>query len=518
MNVSDQQTKTAQTHDTPNGALPSHERAASRSIPRRRSWHIQARAAAAVVAGRASGALARRLRLGGGTSLPGLVARRIDPDIATYLGAQLQHGSAVITGTNGKTTTSGLVAYVLRSAGIRIWRNREGANLVRGVTAALIIRARPTGMLRRHGNAAAVFEVDEAAFPQVVAEVQPRVIAVTNLFRDQLDRYGEVDTVAERWRSALATLSPSTRLVFNADDPTVAALARSDEQVANAIYFGVEEAMLAQAATTDVDAAGVVEVVDTRTCARCGASLDFTLRFYSHIGHWACPACGYARPRPRIFARAISADGLAGTRFTLVTPDGEREVRVNLPGLYNVYNALAAAAVGYAMGVDLTSTATALERFTPAFGRAERIEANGRTVHLLLAKNPTGLNEVLRALATTAVPTRQPQLLLLLNDRAADGEDVSWIWDADVEQVARLDARISVGGTRAYDLALRLKYAGAIAEHVEPDIPQALAWALEQTPQGETLYVIPTYTALLAVRGELERQGFAPHFWEQQDA
>jgi lipid II isoglutaminyl synthase (glutamine-hydrolysing) len=520
MSLSEQQTTTAQTHDTPIGAPSTQDSPpASRSIPPRRSWRIQARAAAAVVAGRASGALARRLRLGGGTSLPGLVARRIDPDIATYLGAQLQHGSAVITGTNGKTTTSGLVAYVLRAAGIRIWRNREGANLMRGVTAALIIRARPNGMLRRHGNAAAVFEVDEAAFPQVIAEVQPRVIAVTNLFRDQLDRYGEVDTVAERWRNALATLPPATRLVLNADDPTVAALARTDDQVERAIYFGVEEAMPSQA-TSDVDAPGVVEVVDTRTCPRCGAPLDFTRRFYSHIGHWRCLGCGYARPRPQIAARAISADGLDGTRFTLVTPNGEREVRVNLPGLYNVYNALAAAAVGYAMGVDLASTATALGRFTPAFGRAERIEANGRTVHLLLAKNPTGLNEVLRALASarTSPSLRQPHLLLLLNDHAADGKDVSWIWDADVEQIAGLGGHVSVSGTRAYDLALRLKYAGVPTARVEPDIPQALAQALEQTPEGDTLYIVPTYTALLAVRGELERQGFAPHFWEQQDA
>ena len=519
MNISETEAQlTTEHNNSPSGrGLSAPDKSsASRSIPRRRSWRIQARAAAAVVAGRASGAIARRLRLGGGTSLPGLVARRIDPDIAMYLGAQLKHGSVVITGTNGKTTTSGLVAYVLRAAGMRVWRNREGANLARGVTAALIIRARPNGMLRRGGNAAAVFEVDEAAFPQVVAEVQPRVIAVTNLFRDQLDRYGEVDTVAERWRNALA--KQPAQLVLNADDPSVAALARSDEEVARTLYFGVEDAMPARPATTDVAAAGVVEVVDTRTCPRCGAPLDFTLRFYSHIGHWRCPSCGYARPRPQIVARAISPDGLSGTRFTLVTPTGEREVRINLPGLYNVYNALAAAAVGQAMSADLAPIATALERFTPAFGRAERIEANGRTVHLLLAKNPTGLNEVLRALTTTRLSTHQPQLLLLLNDHAADGEDVSWIWDADLEQVAALGARITVSGTRAYDLALRLKYAGAPAERTEPDSAKALAWALDQTPEGETLFVVPTYTALLAVRGELERQGFAPHYWEQQDA
>lgn len=485
--------------------------------PRRdaQSWRWQARAAAAVVAGRASGALARRLRRGAGTSLPGLVARRLDPDIVRYLAAQLRHGSVVITGTNGKTTTSGLAAYVLRAGGLRIWRNREGANLARGITAALIIRARPTGRLRWQGNAACVFEVDEAAFPQVVAEAQPRAVVVTNLFRDQLDRYGEVDTVAERWREALRVLGAETRLVLNADDPTVAALAEG-ERAAHALYFGVEDAPANGAngpAETDT---AVPEVIDTRTCPRCRAPLTYSQRFYSHVGHWACPGCGYVRPHPAVFARAIVPDGFDGMRFSLVTPAGEREVRIGLPGLYNVYNALAAAATGVAMGYDAPEAAAALSRFMPAFGRAERIQVDGREVRLLLAKNPTGLNEVLRALAATGT---RPQMLMLLNDHAADGEDVSWIWDAGLEQVAKIaPASLTVSGTRAYDLALRLKYAGAPASMIEPEVPRALDLALARTPEGETLYIVPTYTAMLAVRAELERRGYAPHYWEQRDA
>ena len=473
----------------------------------------QARAAAAVIAGRASGALARRLRRGAGTSLPGLVARRVDPAIARYLAAQLRHGCVVITGTNGKTTTSGLVAYVLRTGGLRVWRNREGANLTRGITAALIIRARPTGRLRWQGNAAAVFEVDEAAFPQVIAEVQPRAVVVTNLFRDQLDRYGEVDTVAERWRDALTAISADTRLVLNADDPAVAALA-DGARAAHALYFGIEDAPAGEQADTSSVAP---EVVDTRTCPRCRAPLTYAVRFYSHIGHWACPACGYARPRPAVFARAIEHDGFDGMRFSLVTPSGARAGRIALPGLYNVYNALAAVAAGVAMGYDTAAATEALARFTPAFGRAERIQVGGREVRLLLAKNPTGLNEVLRALAAAGA---HPHLLMLLNDHAADGEDVSWIWDAGLEQVAALaPASLTVSGTRAYDLALRLKYAGAPSSAaIEPEVPHALDVALARTPDGETLYVVPTYTAMLAVRAELERRGYAPHYWEQRDA
>ncbi len=481
-------------------------RAVNRDAHRR--WRAQARAAAAVVAGRTSGALARRLRLGGGTSLPGLVARRVDPAIVEFLGSQLRHGSVVITGTNGKTTTSGLVAYVLRADGLRVWRNREGANLVRGITASLIIRSRPTGSLRWHGNAAMVCEVDEAAFPQVIAELEPRAVVVTNLFRDQLDRYGEVDTVAERWREALHILPASSRLVLNADDPTVAALA-DPAHVAGALYFGLADAPAAD----DAGMAGSAsDVIDTRTCPRCRTPLAYSVRFYSHVGHWACPGCGFARPRPAIYGQRVQPEGLEATRFTLVSPTGEQDVRLPLPGLYNVYNALAAAATGVALGVDGPAVGAALGRFMPAFGRAERLSVEGRDVRLLLAKNPTGLNEVLRALAAVG---HGQHLLMLLNDKPADGEDVSWIWDADVERVATMEpASLTVSGTRAYDLGLRLKYAGRPPGVIEPDPVRALSLALEATPAGATLFIVPTYTAMLAVREVLRRTGYVRGFWE----
>jgi len=484
------------------------------AVARRRG---RARTAAAVLAGRATGALARRLRIGGGTSLPGLIAQYTDPQLVRHLASQLQHGSVILTGTNGKTTTSGLAAYILRASGLRIWRNREGSNLMRGVATALLMRSTPTGALRQQGDAAFVFEVDEAAFPKAVAEVQPRVVVVTNLFRDQLDRYGEVDTVAEHWRIALRKLPAEATLILNADDPAVAALA--DAHSGPTLYYGVEDAPNADDPSRQ---AGQTDVVDTRTCPRCRAPLTYSKRFYSHIGHWACPNCGFARPTPQIRATRVIAAGLDESRFILATPEGEQEARVGLPGLYNVYNALAAASVGVAMGADFAAIQSGLTRFTPAFGRAERIEADGRTVHILLTKNPTGLNEVLRAIASgdagLGAAHHQRYLLTLLNDRAADGEDVSWIWDADFEQLAGTTAQLTVGGVRAYDLALRLKYAGSPPDHVEPDIAQALTYALEHTPVGATLYVVPTYTAMLAVRGELERRGHAQHYWEQGDA
>jgi lipid II isoglutaminyl synthase (glutamine-hydrolysing) len=486
---------------TPSSPVAPAEGAPRPTLPER------ARTAGAVVAGRAAGALSRRLRRGGGTSIAGLVAQRVDADVTMHLAQQLRHGSAVVTGTNGKTTTSGMLASSLRAAGVRVWRNREGANLARGISAALVIRARPDGRLRWNGNAAAVFEVDEAAFTQIVAEVRPRVIMVTNLFRDQLDRYGEVDTVLERWRGALARLPVSTALVLNADDPAVASLALGLPAEMSVYYFGVEDAPQ----PSDAAAAPPVEVVDTRTCPRCGATLEFAPRFYSHIGHWRCPACGLARPRPQVAARDVAPEGAEAVRFTLAAPDATAGVRIGLPGLYNVYNAVAAAAAALAMGGRTAASVVALGSFRPAFGRGERILVGERAVHLLLAKNPTGLNEVLRALQTAS---GRHHLLLLLNDRPADGADVSWIWDADFERVAALAERVTVGGTRAYDLALRLKYAEAPVALVTPEIPAALDAALHAAPAGGTLYVVPTYTALLEVRGVLERRGHVRHYWE----
>lgn len=468
---------------------------------------IAPRAAIAVLIGRASGGLTRRLGISGGTSLPGLVAQIADPGLIQRLAAQARYGVVVVTGTNGKTTTSGIVSRVLRVGGLRVWRNKEGSNLARGIATSLLRQAGPSGRLRENGDGAFVFEVDEAAFARIATDLQPRVTVVTNLFRDQLDRYGEVDTVAERWRVSLKRLPATSILALNADDPAVAALA--DDFAGKVIYFGVETT------PTHDNADELTQVIDTRTCPRCRSVLNFDPRFYSHIGHWSCANCGFARPTTQISARVISAD-ITGARLTLITPGGSGEVTTNLPGLYNVYNALAAAAAGYAVGVEFAAIAGGLAQFTPAFGRAETIPANGRFIRILLTKNPTGLNEALRALVGDRTGPRK-HLLMLLNDRAADGEDVSWIWDADFEQLAGTTATLTASGGRAYDLALRLKYAGEAPQFVEPDVSAALDHALAATPEGETLYIVPTYTAMLAVRGEIEKRGFAARYWETPD-
>ncbi len=467
------------------------------------------RAAAAVISGRMAGALSRRLGRGGGASLPGMVARRIDPTIISRLSRQLARGSIVVTATNGKTTTCGLLASILRQAGLRVWRNREGANLINGIAAALIIRANLNGRLRRGENTIAIFEVDEAAFPAVVRAVQPRVIVINNLFRDQLDRYGEVETVAVRWRETLAEVSPETTLVLNADDPSIAALSASFR--GKALFYGIDDPGQAIAAEGKASEQG--QTIDARACPSCGADLEYRLRFYSHIGHYRCPFCGQERPEPALSATAVVKEQFDRQRLTIRSEGKTGEALIALPGFYNVSNALAAAAAAAGLDIDLEAIVAGLGRFRPAFGRGETIEAEGRVLRLMLAKNPTGFTEVLHALFAENAARH---LLLALNDNAADGRDVSWIWDVDFEQLTGKDLALTISGTRADDLAVRLKYAG-VSGAVEEGIAAALSRAIDATPQGETLYIVPTYTAMLAVRGELERRGYTAHYWEGKD-
>ena len=538
------------------------------------------RAGLAVLGGRAAGALSRRLHLGGGTSIAGVVAQRLYPDIVGHLSTQLRHGSVMVTGTNGKTTTSGFVAAILNDAGLRVWRNREGSNLMRGVAGALVIRARPNGSLRRSGQAISVFEVDEAVVPQFVESVPPRVAIFNNLFRDQLDRYGEVDSVAVRWQQAIRALPDSTTLVLNADDPGVASL--GEDFTGQVVHYGIDDPAL------DLSGSSArYQAMDSRTCPRCGADYIYTMRFYSHTGHYFCPQCGYTRPVPQVRAVKVQNDGFDRLRVEVETPEQRGEVVIPLPGLYNVYNALAAIATAQALQVAWNPIVSGIEQFKPVFGRGERVQIDGRTVRLLLAKNPTGFNEVLRTLFSDDAFHKQ-NVLFILNDNIADGRDISWIWDVDFERVVGHTNTLTISGTRALDMTLRLKYAGvrqedmitvlpaplraairsldvkerrslrrrrsaksaeaqsialnekgavSLAPGSPPDtvparntttfggeeagqkeygIAKALDAAINRTPAGETLFVVPTYTGLLEVHRELERRGLTPHYWEEK--
>lgn len=519
------------------------------------------RAGLAVVAGRAAGALSRRLHLGGGTSIVGIVAQRMYPEIVEHLATQLEHGSVIVTGTNGKTTTSSFIAAIMRDVGLSVWHNREGSNMMRGVASTLVIRALPNGKLRRSGRAISILEVDEATLPQVVRAVLPRVLVFTNLFRDQLDRYGEVDSVSTRWEQAIAMLPADTTLVLNADDPAVARLGELFK--GPVLYYGIEDLrldLLEQQSESQQH-----QVIDTRNCPHCGSDYIYDARFYSHMGHYRCPNCGWQRPQTQVKAVEVATESFDRQRIQIVTDTQQRELIIPLPGLYNIYNALAAVTAAQALHVDWEPIMSGIEQSKPVFGRGERVQIEGRTVRLLLAKNPTGFNEVLRTLFADG---NSRHVLFVLNDNIADGQDISWIWDVDFERVIGHTQKVIVAGTRARDLALRLKYAGLAQEDmiIVPPAPlrvvrqesagiargrsarrrghkaeetgtldskitanttvpsrvyslkNALDIAVEQTPIGETLFIVPTYTGLLEVHHELEQRGLTQHYWEGRDA
>ena len=453
----------------------------------------------AIVAAKTTAELSRRLRFGGGTALPGLIAERFDPGIVPTLASRLGQGSVLVTGTNGKTTTSRLLRSIVEAAGLAPVANREGSNMMRGVAAALAEAADWNGRIARPKKRIGIFEVDEATMPLVARAVRPRAITFTNLFRDQLDRYGEVETVATIWREAVSTLPEDVTLALNADDPAVAAL--REHARGQVVLYGLDD--VAQA-TGEIEHAA-----DARWCTKCGAELEYDAVFYGHIGHWRCLSCGNARPTPDVRVTAIEQTA-HGPRLTISGSELKVNVHLGQPGTYNVYNALAAAATASALGFGSSAIGPGLLNATAAFGRQEIFTIDGRDVHVILAKNPAGLNQVLRTL-----PDDQLNLALFLNDDIADGRDISWIWDVDFELLAGRVRSVNASGRRARDMALRLKYAGIPEKPgVANDIATALRKAIKLTPEDGALYAIPTYTAMLEVRNVLGKWAGRGKFWE----
>jgi UDP-N-acetylmuramyl tripeptide synthase len=460
-----------------------------------------ARRSLAIAAGKASSLATRALGRGGGTALPGLVAERIDSSLVASIVAQAGQGTVLVSGTNGKTTTALMISEIVRAASYQPLHNHAGSNLMRGIAATLVREASLSGRLPAAEQRLAVLELDEAALPLAAAATNPRAVVLLNLFRDQLDRYGEVDIVADRWREMVGSLSPETTLVLNADDPAVAAIGGAAS--GDVVFFGLDAP----------DRAGHQEhAADVRWCPRCGAEFDYSPAYYGHIGNWRCPACGNQRPQPQVVATGVTSAGFELTQICLTTPAGSLKVKLGLGGLYNVYNAAAAAAAAVALNLPLSAVEEGLARTRPAFGRQERFEVDGRTVVVLLGKNPAGFNQLLHTLAE--VPGEK-HMALFLNDGIADGRDVSWIWDVDFELLKGQVASAIVSGRRATDLALRLRYGEIIAEPaIEEDEVKGFEAALAQTPVGQTLYLLPTYTAMLRVREAVARRAHARSYWE----
>jgi len=449
--------------------------------------------AAEIAAARVAGRLSRLAGAGGGTTLPGKLLWKLDPGAIDRLAARLPLGSALVSATNGKTTTAAMAASILGPR-IRLAHNNSGANLVSGVASTL---------LAARGAQLGLLEVDEGALPEVVRRVRPRAVCLGNLFRDQLDRYGELEHIAERWRAAVRDLASDAALVVNGDDPQVGDLARERD---GTVTFGVDDPGQARPS--------LQHAADSKYCVLCGTPYEYAAAYMGHLGDYRCPSCGHARPRLEVVARRIEVDGLDGVSFDLCTPDGVRPVTLALPGLYNVYNALAASALALALGASLEEVVQGLERFTAAFGRFERIAVGDRRLLVLLIKNPAGANEAVRTLVAGGAPR---VVVIALNDAIADGQDVSWIWDVDFEPLFEGIERIVATGDRAAELALRARYAGIdpSAIEVEPNLEHALDRGLALTAAGGELVVLPTYTAMLALRKVAVERGLVRPYWER---
>jgi len=404
----------------------------------------------------------------------------------------------IVTGTNGKTTSARMIEQVLIDAGVSYFTNKSGANLITGITAEFATNATVTGRPRKDY---ALIECDEAAFKEVSQLVDAKAVVVTNVFRDQLDRYGEVTHTLNNIKIGISH-SPKATLCLNADDSLIASIA--DEVKNPVIFYGVD---------TPIYKNRVEEVSDAPYCIKCKHEYIYDYVTYGHLGGYRCPVCGYHRPTPDIsVSRVISTD--TDKSVVDLTEGGKTwQTTVNLPGGYNIYNACGTAAVGRALGFDMDLIVGALGHFAGGFGRMEKFTIEGTDVRMILVKNPAGCNQVLNFVTNVTEPS---VFVVCLNDRDADGTDVSWIWDVDFEQIAEMGDRLDglyLSGVRAEDMALRFKYAGVPEEKMKV-IKDYETLMHTCTAQDKPVYIMPTYTAMLDLRVKVSKMYGFSNFWE----
>ncbi|HVE80786.1 MAG TPA: MurT ligase domain-containing protein [Candidatus Dormibacteraeota bacterium] len=441
--------------------------------------------------------LSRALGRGGGSALPGLVALKLNPNIGAKIAATIKSGSVIITGTNGKTTTSKMLVTAIQKEGYTIVANRAGSNLARGIVSTLIEHCDMNG---RISEDVGVFEVDEAAMPEVCRMLQPKLITVLNLFRDQLDRYGELDSTATLIGQAIAATDAA--VLLNADDPLVSGLKKMLKSQP-VYYFGLSGVPVKKMAH-DVTA-------DSINCPLCGRALKFSRIFFGHIGHYACSRGHFNRPKPEFVVSAIKLAGSHSKFKMSLAGDWGGDASLNLPGVYNIYNAAAVFGLGYILGLEPPNMVHALKGVSAAFGRVESLVVDGKKIYLLLIKNPTGFNQIIQ---TFLLGKKSQPLLIAVNDKFADGRDVSWLWDVAFEEFKPLNHSITASGIRASDLALRLKYAGIGLQSTEPNLKKALNNFIGSLKPGQAGYIVPTYTAMLELRKILGKKTDIKGIWE----
>ena len=433
----------------------------------------------------------------GGTAMPGRYALKLCPDLLARLSKDVR--TVVITGTNGKTTSARMIEQAFAEAGRDTLANRSGANLLDGVTTEFVMNSTLSGKPRKRW---AVIECDEAAAVRVFPQLKPQVVVVTNLFRDQLDRYGEVTHTLGNIRRAVSSV-PEATLCLNADCSLCSSLAL--ELPNRVVWFGLEQGAVPSRAKA--------EISDAPHCIRCKAEYEYDYISYGHLGGFRCPQCGYRRHAADCAVTDVISQRPDGTTVALSIHGEKRIAEINLPALYNVYNAVGALTAAMETGVGADEAVRALGSFRCGFGRMEQFKLGAVGAKMMLVKNPAGCNQVLDFLETVK---DRFVLVICLNDRAADGTDISWIWDAEFERLQSIAGRIErliVSGDRAQDMRVRVKYAGIpdSAIEVERDY-EMLVSMLEKSDRD--VYFMPTYTAMLELREVMIRHCGGADFWE----
>jgi UDP-N-acetylmuramyl tripeptide synthase len=462
----------------------------------------RARFALALAVGKGAGTAGRLLNVSGGTSFPGTIARRIDPRVLQKVVTASKARKAAITGSNGKTTTCRMLAALAQAGGTSVAQNRSGSNLLQGVTSVAVREADLRG---RMDARLLLLEVDEATMRRAAPEVAPDMVLITNIFRDQLDRFGELYSMARMLEAAIEALPAHASVVLNGDDPLVASLA--PHALARRVHFGLR--------AEGVGAQVPEHAADTIRCVHCQHDLAYRRVYLSHLGDYECGKCGSRRPALDIAITRVEASPDGGSEVTAETPAGTMQVHVPLPGLHNVYNAAAALAGAYALGtLEPRNARSALAGLPPAFGRLEEINAGGRQAVLSFVKNPASYNATLREILQR--PGRK-HVLAAHSNTVVDGEDFAWLWDVDLEQLVPHLASLVVTGSRAEEVALRMKYAGAGLDDIRvvPGCQAALDAALASMPPGESLYILAGYTPMREFRRIMQRRGWVPPFWEE---
>ena len=438
-----------------------------------------------------------RLLHRGGTAMPGRFALKLCPNLLEILAKNVR--TVAITGTNGKTTSARMIEEAFSREGKSYLSNRSGANLLSGITTEFVMNSTLFGRVDKDY---AVIECDEAAARTVFGQLKPRVVVVTNLFRDQLDRYGEVTHTLENIRVGLQK-TPEALLCLNADCSLTSSLALDLPNPV--VWFGIDGG----AAPSREKPA----LSDATHCIRCKTEYEYDYISYGHLGGFRCPHCGYARHAADYAVTDVLELRGNGSRVVMNCRGEKQLVDINLPAMYNIYNAIGAVAAVSEMGLGTRAAIEALASFHCGFGRMEQFDLGRSGTRMMLVKNPAGCNQVIEFLQDI---TEKFVLVVCLNDRGADGTDISWIWDADFEGLSEMAGRIEqvvVSGDRAADMRVRIKYAGIAEEHIrlERDYGKLVDWIAEQE---KPVYIMPTYTAMLELRQTIIHRCGGADFWE----